>query len=300
MIQYPVHSLTLPNGETVAWREAGNHGPLLILVHGNMSSSVHWQIAMEQLATDYRIYAPDLRGFGDSSYNRPLNSLLNFAEDLILWMDAMNLRDAFMVGWSTGGGIIMELAAERPDLVRGLVLLDSVGIKGYPMFRKDANGKPIYTQLLSEREEIAKDPVQVLPILTAYQQKNKPLLRAIWEGVIYNKHMPDEADYDLYLDAMLKQRNLVDVDHSLAHFNISHESNGIEPGSGRIDLIQCPVLILQGRDDLVVPLIWAEEMNEAFGERSELVVFDHVGHSILTDDLPLFVRTLKKWLKTKE
>ena len=75
MKQYPVNTLTLKNGETIAYREAGKGEKTLLLIHGNMSSSVHWQPLMEALETEYRLVAPDMRGFGDSSYHKPFDSL---------------------------------------------------------------------------------------------------------------------------------------------------------------------------------------------------------------------------------
>ena len=59
----------------------------------------------------------------------------------------------------------------------------------------------------------------------------------IWNAVIYNLKQPSEEDYDLYLEAMLKQRNLIDVDYSLVHFNMTLDHNGINSGSGRMNLV---------------------------------------------------------------
>ena len=187
MKNYPVKTFNLRNGETVAYRQAGETGDIVVLVHGNMSSSVHFQTTMEKLETDHRVYAVDLRGFGDSSYGKPLDSLHDFAIDVEAWIEALDLREFHLLGWSTGGGIALEIAADMPDRVKKLFLLDSVGIKGYPMFKKDEKYQPILTQLLTTKEEIAMDPVQVLPILNAYATKDKGLLKAIWNAVIDRK-----------------------------------------------------------------------------------------------------------------
>lgn len=293
MKNYPVKTLNLRNGETVAYRQAGDTGEIVVLVHGNMSSSVHFQTTMAELEADHRVYAVDLRGFGDSSYVKPLNSLHDFALDVEGWIEALDLRDFHLLGWSTGGGIALEIAADMPDRVKKLFLLDSVGIKGYPMFKKDEKYQPILTQLLTSKEEIAMDPVQVLPILNAYANKDKGLLKAIWNAVIYDKVQPNEADYDEYLEAMLKQRNLVDVDYSLLTFNFTHDANGVVPGSGRMDLVKCPIYILHGALDKVVPYPMAVEMKQYFGDRAQLITFENAGHSVVTDDLDLFIATLK-------
>ncbi|QWB95354.1 alpha/beta hydrolase [Mycoplasmatota bacterium] len=296
MKQYPVQFINLKNGETIAYRQSGTKGDIIILVHGNMSSYVHFQVVMEQLENDYQVYALDLRGFGDSSFKNPLNSLHDFAEDVELFVNALDLDNFNILGWSTGGGIILEVAADLKRRVKKIFLLDSVGIKGYPMFKKDEKGKPILTQMISTKEEIAADPIQVLPILQAYESNNRAVLRMIWDSVIYNQNKPSEEDYELYLDAIFKQRNLVDVDYSLVHFNMTNDSNGVTDGSGRMDLITAPIVILHGVNDLVVPISFAEEMKSYFKDRATLIKFEGAGHSVITDNLDLFITTLKKHL----
>lgn len=287
MKNYELKTLVLSNGETIAYREAGKGSKTVILVHGNMSSSVHFQTTMEALENEYKVYAVDMRGFGDSSYNNELNSLRDFSEDIQLWVEALDLKDFNILGWSTGGGVVLELAADMPERVKKVFLLDSVGIKGYPMFKKDEKGQAILTQLITTKEEIKADPVQVLPILTAYATRNKDLLKMIWNAVIYNTVQPNEEDYDAYLEAMLKQRNLVDVDYSLVHFNMTSDTNLIGMGSGRMTLVKAPIVILHGKNDYVVPFNQAEEMKQYFGEQAVLIPFEG-GHcnQLLTDVIP--------------
>ena len=199
-----------------------------------------------------------------------------------------------ILGWSTGGGVVLEIAADMPKRVNKVLLLDSVGIKGYPMFKKDDKGQPILTQLITTKEEIAADPVQVLPIVSAYATRNKDLLKMIWNAVIYNLKQPSEEDYDAYLDAMLKQRNIVDVDYSLVHFNMTLDHNGVNSGSGRIQLVKAPVVIMHGKGDYVVPFTYAEEMKSYFKDQAKLVAFENVGHSCITDNFDLFIQTVKE------
>lgn len=293
MKNYELKTLVLSNGETIAYREAGSGSKTVVLVHGNMSSSVHFQTTMEALEKDYKVYAVDMRGFGDSSYNNELNSLRDFSEDIQLWVEALDLKDFNILGWSTGGGVVLELAADMPERVKKVFLLDSVGIKGYPMFKKDEKGQPILTQLITTKEEIKVDPVQVLPILTAYATRNKDLLKMIWNAVIYNTVQPNEEDYDAYLEAMLKQRNLVDVDYSLVHFNMTSENNLLGMGSGRMTLVKAPIVILHGKNDYVVPFNQAEEMKQFFGDQAVLIPFEG-GHSLPTDCFDQYVSVLKE------
>ena len=292
MKQYPVKTLTLKNGETIAYREAGKGEKTLLLIHGNMSSSVHWQPLMEALETEYRLVAPDMRGFGDSSYHKPFDSLRELAEDMEDTVLHLGLRDFTAIGWSTGGGVVLEMAADMPERVNKAILLDSVPPTGYPMFKKDEKGQPMLTQPLRTKEEIAADPVQVAPVLAAYASGNRDMLRAIWNAAIYNMNQPPAEDYELYLDAIFKQRNLVDIDYSLMTFNMTDSATLFSPGSGRLSKIECPVVLLHGEKDLVVPLAWAR-MAMGQIEGSRMITFANAGHSVLTDDLSLFADTVR-------
>lgn len=283
MKQYPVQTITIPRGETIAYRSCGQSGPVVLLIHGNMSSSVHWQTTMEQLEADYRVYAPDMRGFGDSTYNARFDSLHELALDLEEFADGVGIGKFAAVGWSTGGGVALEMAADWPQRVQKVVLLDSVPVTGYPMYKKDAEGKPIPDVLLKTKEEIEQDPVQVAPVLAAYATNNRELMRIIWNASIYNLRQPPAEEYELYLDAIMQQRNLVDIDYSLLTFNMTDRATGSAPGSGRAALVQCPVVVMQGEKDLVVPAAWGKTIVEDLGGRATYVSFPEAGHSAITD-----------------
>ena len=287
----------IPNGEKLAYRERRGGEELLILVHGNMSSSKHWDLLMEAIDGKFKIYAIDLRGFGESSYNQSINSLKDFSQDLKLFVELLQLDYFHLMGWSTGGGVAMQFAADYPDYIHKLILMESVGTKGYPIFKKDENGQAIMGEFLTTRAEIAEDPVQVLPILQAYQNKDKQTLRMLWNSLIYHDNQPTAERYDHYLEEMLKQRNLVDVDYALATFNISMEHNGVKAGNSAVTKIKAPTLILQGKNDQVVPAQMALDIKKDIGEKARLVYLENCGHSPLTDDLEQLLKNITDFLE---
>lgn len=299
MRDYEVKYIDLDNGERLAYRQAGKSGKTLLLIHGNLSSSIHYQILMNRLEKDFKIYAPDLRGFGDSSYNNPISSLKDLAEDIKDFVLKLELKDIYLVGWSTGGGVAMELAAMIPDRIKKVFLQSSVSVQGFPIYKRKkymANtlaesmyplGDRIYKKVDLEIEQVF-----VKPVLDGLKATNKRYLKLIWDYSIYGKNKPEKEEYDKYLNEMLKQRNLVDIYHALATFNITHENNGVTDGSGRIDLIKAPVIIFQGDKDKVVELEGAELSKKFFGDRAELVIFEGAGHSIFTDDMEGYLKEL--------
>jgi len=295
--EYPIKSVQLPNGESIAYREAGKGEKTLVLLHGNMSSSLFFDTLMEQMEASFRLIAFDLRGFGDSSYRQPVTSLRCFAEDIGSAANELRLERFSVLGWSTGGGVALELAADRPDIVDRIILVNSVALTGYPMFKKDANGQPILTTRLTTREEVAADPVQVLPIQNAYATGDTALLAAVWNALIYHQSEPAPERYERYLGAMLKQRNLVDVDYALITFNMTDTHNGVAGGTGRLTQVSAPVLVLQGENDRVVPPVWARETAEKLGSRATLTMLPHVGHSPFTDNLSEVVSLVSAFLR---
>ncbi len=125
MKQYPIQIQPIPSGETLAFRKCGNGAVNLVLLHGNMSSSVHYQPLMEKLEQYFTVYAVDLRGFGDSSYNHGFDSLRELAEDVKQFIGLQKIDKPVIMGWSTGGGVAMEFAILHPDKVRKVVIISA-------------------------------------------------------------------------------------------------------------------------------------------------------------------------------
>ncbi|GAA0083870.1 alpha/beta hydrolase [Clostridium sp. CTA-7] len=286
--------VNLSSGETIAYREAGLGNKTLLLIHGNMSSSKHWDIFIDEIKDKYKIFAVDMRGFGDSSYKNPINSLNDFAKDIEEFLNIMNIESCSAIGWSTGGGVSLELAANCPDKIEKVVLIESVGVKGYPIYKKDKDGNPT-SELLKTKEEIAEDPIQVKPVLDALASRNKEYYRMLWNMVIYTHNKPNDELYDEYLEDMMTQRNLVDVDYSLAHFNMTNESNGVNEGTDRCKLVKAPVLILQGDRDFVVPMYMAEDTNKHI-KNSKIVILNNSGHSPMIDCMDNLLKEINKFI----
>jgi pimeloyl-ACP methyl ester carboxylesterase len=295
MTKVELNTVELETGETLGYRYRQGGERVLLLIHGNMTSSRHWDVLIEALDPGYTVYAVDLRGFGISTYNQPIRDLDDFAEDVRLFMEKLGIPPCSVVGWSTGGGVAMLLAAKYPRLVEKLILLCSLSTRGYPMYQLDAQGQPV--KRFQTREEIAQDTVRTQPILNAYARKDGTFLKALWESVIYTRKLPEPERYEEYVADMCTQRNLVEIYDANNRFNISHEHNGLAAGSGLVSRIEAPVLILRGEHDLVVTEQMSLEVKEDFGERAQYVVLTGCGHSPLIDDLEQLVRRIESFVQ---
>lgn len=286
--KYQIKKVNLINGETLGYRETGSsNGPLLVLLHGNMTSSKHMEILMEKLEDRYKVYAVDMRGFGTSTYNHRIVSLKDLADDIRFWADAIGLKHFALAGWSTGGGVAMQFAAEHPDYVNKLLLIESVGIKGYQLTQNTIklNQIKIYTK------KAVRWGLEKMDKLNVYT--NRQFVQNLWEKTVYTKNLPDKQLYEEYLDDSMTQRNVADLNYALLSFNISSENNGLAEGNGLVKQIEAPTLVIQGDRDLVVPVFVGQEIAAALGEKAQLVILPDCGHSPLIDCMDVLVENIK-------
>ena len=105
------------------WRE---HETILLL-HGNAESGEAFYGWMPELARDYRVVRPDMRGFGRST-PMPRDhawSLDRIVDDFIAVMDHLKIDTFYLVGAKVGGTMAMHLAARHPSRVKTLTVLSS-------------------------------------------------------------------------------------------------------------------------------------------------------------------------------
>lgn len=127
------------HGRRVVYRIAGE-GPPVVLVHGMLNSSSHWQAVALDLAAEYTVIAPDLIGHGDSAAPRGDYSLGAHAASIRDLLTALGIERASIVGHSLGGGVAMQFFYQFPGRVQRLVLVSSGGLghEVSPMLRTAA------------------------------------------------------------------------------------------------------------------------------------------------------------------
>lgn len=120
--------------------------PPVVLIHGNVSSSVFWEPLIDALAADYRVIAPDLRGYG-ATEARPIDAtrgMRDFSDDLEALLLALDITGPVtLLGWSAGAGVAMQFTIDHPQRVKGLVLESPVSPYGFGGTR-DAAGTPCH------------------------------------------------------------------------------------------------------------------------------------------------------------
>ena len=104
-------------------------------MHGNVSSSLFWQPMMLALPETFRPLAIDLRGFGDTD-DEPVDAtrgVRDFSDDLAAAIEALGLDSVHLVGWSMGGGVVLQYLVDWPGAhrVASLTLVDPVSPFGF-------------------------------------------------------------------------------------------------------------------------------------------------------------------------
>ncbi|MGD6833765.1 alpha/beta fold hydrolase [Sutcliffiella halmapala] len=293
-------TVKLANGETLGYREREGSGEKLLLVHGNMTSSKHWDLVMENIDPSFHVIAVDMRGFGESTYHEKFYSIKELAVDIKLFVDELNLSGFSLVGWSTGGAVGMQFAADNPGYCNKLILLASASTRGYPIFDTDQTGQPDLSKRLSSFEQVLQDKTRTITITQAYETKNKDMLRMIWDFAIYHDNKPEKERYEEYLNDMMTQRNYPEILHALNTFNISEKNNGLKDGTGDVKKINIPVLVLAGEKDLVITEQMTKEILEDLGGKATFIPLKGCGHSALVDDLPQLLEAITTFVKKQE
>src|SRR5512139_712057 len=112
-------------GVSIEYDDIGNGVPLL-LIHGFPLDRTLWRIQIAGLSQIFRVIAPDLRGFGQSSdTDGEAVTMDQYAADLKSLLDAVNVKQAVVGGLSMGGYIALAFYAQYADRVKGLILANT-------------------------------------------------------------------------------------------------------------------------------------------------------------------------------
>lgn len=127
----------------------------VLAIHGLTGHGKRWETLFDRHLPDVAVLAPDLLGHGRSSWDAPWTIEANVSA-LAALLDAEGGAPVVVVGHSFGGAVALNLAAARPDLIAGLVLLDpAVALDGRWMreVADDMYASPDYTDRAEARDE---------------------------------------------------------------------------------------------------------------------------------------------------
>jgi pimeloyl-ACP methyl ester carboxylesterase len=255
--KYAAGKFVTVDGKKIHYIEKGDGKPV-ILIHGFLYSTVMWKKSIDAFASKFKTYAIDLWGWG---YSERLNatdySFPSYAQQILHFMDALNIPRASLVGQSMGGGIAIYLAAHHPDRVDKLILVDPAAIP-YPM---TTIGRIYEQPFIGEfLNAIPGDALMENNIKTIWFYDGNKAGKEYLRKVIQPLRIQGTSEGLMYI-----LRNVLKPPY-------------VEKEVNMLAQIHKPILIVHGREDKAVPLDRSEKLSRLWKE-SKLVVFEKAGHS---------------------
>ena len=244
------------------------HGQPLLLLHGWPEFWLTWEPVMVLLADRYTLYAPDLRGFGDSDKPDGPCGPDQHAADMVALMDALGLKQAGVIGHDVGGAVMQPLARAAPERVAGLFFFDFVYPGIGPRMAEPERLNNIWYQSFNQME--------IAPALVgATRDTCRTYIGHFLKSWAYRKDAFDGA-LEVFTDNFMKPGNLAG---GFAHYRASHAGRvrmmkGEAPQLAPIDL---PTCIRWAEHDPLFPYAWTDRLGETF-TNLDLAKFSGVGH----------------------
>ena len=262
--------------------------PPVLLVHGLGASTLSWELVAERLASTLgrRVTAIDLPGFGRT---RCLDRAATFATHRAVITAYLAERGpALVMGNSMGGALAASVAAARPDLVHGLVLVDAA----FPRPRRNLEqlGRTVRFAALTL-------PRFAAPIVGARARRLGPerLVDATMAFVLAD---PDRLDPDLrarLVALAAERRDYPEAAVTYAHAGGSlfrHLLAGMRPD---LAAITAPTLVVHGRRDRLVPVEFARAVAEQRPDWRYVELAD-CGHAPQLETPERFVEVVSGWV----
>lgn len=259
------------------------------MVHGLGGSNLNWVQVAPGLAGSGRVLAPDLPGFGATPRAGRGSGLMDLRRTLSRFVAELGSGRTVLCGNSMGGAIALLHAAVEPDAVSGLVLTGSV----FPRVR---GGRP--SPLVLAAFAIYGAPLMGERFLAVRVAAMAPE-RAVRLGFRYvsadPRSIPDEI-LALHVEQMRTRRDDPDAIPAFLEAARSMMRLGRRPDVVRraIDGVRCPVLVLHGRRDRLVPAAFARAAlarHPSWRGR----IFPDLGHAIQMEAPGRWVAEVADW-----
>jgi pimeloyl-ACP methyl ester carboxylesterase len=218
-------------------------GAPVVLIHGLGGRAEDWRALAPHFAkSGYRVYMPDLIGYGRSEQPRNFSYSIHDEAGLVVgFLNTVGLKQADLGGWSMGGWIVQVVASAHPERVKRLMLFDSAGLYEMPGWNTNLFTPTTPAQLNQLNALLMPHPPHLPGFVAA------DILRASKDsGWVVSRAMAQ----------MLTGRDV--TDHLLPN-------------------LRMPVLILWGAEDRIIPLEQGEKIHRLI-PHSELDIFQGCGH----------------------
>ncbi len=226
------------------WGDESN--PPLILIHGSRDHARSWDRTALELADRYCVYAPDLRGHGDSEWALGGDySIIDYALDMHALGEAIGRAPYTLVGHSLGGGVGLQYTGAFPDKVSRMVSIEGMG-----RFQFGGQRRPAHIRMRDWIESMHKLEGRNLHTYPSFDHAVARMMEA-------NRRLSPELAEHLTLHGA---RKLDDGSYTWKFDNFTRAGSpyefNMEDARDLWNQIRCPILVLWGEES------WGNRDNE--------------------------------------
>ncbi len=273
-------TITTVDGVQLYYKDWGpKDGPVVTFSHGWPLSSDSWESQMLFLASQgYRVVAHDRRGHGRSSQPWEGNDMDHYADDLAAVIEALDLKDVTLVGFSTGGGVVARyIGRHGTGRVKKAVLVSAVP----PMMLKTVDNP-------------GGLPLEVFDgIRKASLEDRAQLYLDLASGPFYGFNRPGAKVSQGLIDnwrAQGMQAGHKNTYDSIAAFSATDFR-------GDLKKFDVPTLVIHGDDDQIVPLESSGKASAALIKDAQLIVYPGAPHGLTDTHKERFNQDLLNFLR---
>jgi pimeloyl-ACP methyl ester carboxylesterase len=268
---------TVGNVNTRYW-SAGKKGSIVILLHGVGCHVEFWERNIAALAREHRVFAVDIVGYGRTDKPEVVYTFELMADFVLDFMKTMGIDKASLVGNSMGGGISLTVAAQAPERVEKIVLVDPVGL-----------GRGVSPVLR----------LMTLPVIG--NVLTKPGRKGVVRQMQLCLYDPSQASDD-FIDRLTtigmlpgNQRSFLSLLRETATI-VGVKKGIVADFSARLKKIKTPILMIWGRQDQILPVADGEAAVQKM-VNGRLHVMDRAGHLPQIDKPEEFNATVLDFLR---
>lgn len=271
-------TITMADGAEIFYKDWGTGRPV-ILSHGWPLNADSWEAQQLFLASNgFRVIAHDRRGHGRSTQTWNGNEMDTYASDLAALIDALDLRNVSLVGFSTGGGEVSRyIRAYGTERIAQLVLVSAVPPL---MVQRDDNPGGV--------------PVEVFDVIRSSSLADRSqTYRDLADGPFFGHNRPG-AEVSAGIRRAFWLQGLQSGARSAYECIKAFSETDFRGDLARVDV---PTLVIHGDDDQVVPFAVGGQASSALVPDAKLVVYPGAPHGItdthkdqLNTDLLAFLR----------
>lgn len=257
-VQVEARDVEIGNGQHLHVNFAGDPTKkALLMLHGSgpgVTAASNWKAVMETVGDEFYCIAPDVLGFGDSSWPDPQPQGFSAQAEvridaLFALLDTLGIEKVTLVGNSMGGMYSVRMAQLRPNLVEGLVLMGSGGMPDLPLGEA------------------------MIKLVTYF---DNPTVEAMADLLI--EFVYDKASFgDKVEDVAAQRMPIVQRAHIEAGHRAMFQPDFLTYTPEELGKLDIPALVIHGRNDIVVPIESSLYLSKHLPQ-ADLYVINKCGH----------------------